>query len=88
MSYPKLVVGNGSRAVFKMFSPTLGFALTSGCEMEKFEIITSEYGTKDVPYELYAKYDNDPEITAELVQARHNLGLRLASEDSDQAIIG
>jgi len=47
MSYPKFTVGLGSDSVFKMFSPTLGVALTDGCFMSEGIIVPSEGGMRD-----------------------------------------
>jgi hypothetical protein len=78
MSYPKYVVGNGSRAVFKMFNPNLGVALTYGCEMLKGTVITSENGTTEVPTKMFKQYD-DPNYTEEAVSDAFNKGLDLVA---------
>lgn len=73
--YPRYVIGSGSLAVFKFFSPDLGFALTNGCDMEAGTILTSLQGTKPVPFEYGREFD-DTDWTAERVQAEHILGVR------------
>lgn len=88
MSYPKYVRGNGSLAVFKMFSPELGFALTNGCDMEAGTIITSERGTTELPFDSGNYYDTFPEWTAKRVFAERNLGIkRLPIEGQTTGVI-
>lgn len=74
MSFPKYMIGTGSLAVFKMFSPELGYALTTGCGMPSGTIITSLNGLADVPVEYGAQFD-DNEYTAERVDAERQLGV-------------
>ena len=46
MSYPKYLVGRGSKSIFKFFNSNLGIAITDGCEMIEGQIIKSESGMR------------------------------------------
>lgn len=72
-AYPRIVVGTGSDAVFKFFSPNLGVALTDGCFMSEGTVVVSEVGMRELEDDDIVP-TNSEQYTEELVAARTNRG--------------
>lgn len=58
MTFPKLVVHSDTLAVVKLFSPDLGVVLVDGYDHPKGTVINKAINFKEVPYDIYKRYDN------------------------------
>lgn len=59
MAYPQLVLDNNTRAIIKLFSPELGIVLVDGYDVKKGTVLTTVVDHKELPYDIYKRYDND-----------------------------